>query len=254
LRKHGLGVPSDYAPGKQPIELSGETFGRWVVLSKDPKEVDRWLCKCECGKLKSVVGHTLVSGRSQSCGCLTGDIARDRAADLSGLVVGLLTVRKRGESIGKAVGWECKCACGAQVLKSSSALLQGKTQSCSFTCPERVKERADRYVAALRASKTVKEAGERLGVSFRTISGAIPRYGLGYATDYLKTEERMVEVDGVSISVADLAAILGVKEATVRSYMSRGIEPDVMVFGGALDDRPANDALVDDERSSRSGS
>lgn len=28
-----------------------------------------WLCRCDCGEVRKVVGHTLRSGASQSCGC-----------------------------------------------------------------------------------------------------------------------------------------------------------------------------------------
>ena len=48
----------------------GGTFGRWTVLES---RGERWLCQCSCGAVKSVVGRTVRSGASRSCGCLKRD-------------------------------------------------------------------------------------------------------------------------------------------------------------------------------------
>ena len=51
------------------IDITGQVFDRWTVLSEGPKNGRRirWLCQCECGKKKSVLGEHLRSGRSKSC-------------------------------------------------------------------------------------------------------------------------------------------------------------------------------------------
>ena len=43
---------------------------------KDPHKY--YLCRCDCGTEKVVQGNSLRTGRSKSCGCLTGDSARER--------------------------------------------------------------------------------------------------------------------------------------------------------------------------------
>lgn len=55
------------------IDLTGKTFGRWDVISRNgsSKEGDPlWLCHCQCGVIKNVRGVSLRFGRSISCGCL----------------------------------------------------------------------------------------------------------------------------------------------------------------------------------------
>lgn len=56
----------------QAIDITGKTFGKWTVLYKTDKRntggVIYWHCKCECGKEKDVLGTSLRSGRSLSCG------------------------------------------------------------------------------------------------------------------------------------------------------------------------------------------
>lgn len=60
------------------LDLIGKKFGRLVVVEKYGKNKGRqiiWLCKCECGNDHSVVGTVLVSGKSNSCGCLLREVS-----------------------------------------------------------------------------------------------------------------------------------------------------------------------------------
>ena len=50
----------------------GTVFGNWTVLGDMPAvpgQKPRTKCRCVCGKVKAVLTHTLVNGRSKSCGC-----------------------------------------------------------------------------------------------------------------------------------------------------------------------------------------
>lgn len=59
----------------QTIDLTGEAFGRWVVLGRDKnKKGTFWLCRCSCGVEKSVVSTVLRDGRSKSCGCWKSEV------------------------------------------------------------------------------------------------------------------------------------------------------------------------------------
>lgn len=57
-------------------DLTGNRFGRWIVIEEvEPVREPsghlrhRWLCRCDCGTVKSVKGASLIAGRSLSCGC-----------------------------------------------------------------------------------------------------------------------------------------------------------------------------------------
>lgn len=70
-------------PGKghHIIELSGRRFGRWTVLRREPRAGVRytaWLCRCDCGAERTLIGHTLRTGSSQSCGCGRKSIAKQQ--------------------------------------------------------------------------------------------------------------------------------------------------------------------------------
>lgn len=53
-------------------DLVGATFGRLTVAARAANRGKKvvWLCRCECGNVVSVMGTSLCSGRSRSCGCL----------------------------------------------------------------------------------------------------------------------------------------------------------------------------------------
>jgi len=52
------------------LDISNRTFGQWTVLSfghTDKYGSAHWLCRCECGKVKTVHGSALRTGKSQRC-------------------------------------------------------------------------------------------------------------------------------------------------------------------------------------------
>lgn len=50
----------------------GQTFGSWTVICDAPRDKGyrkRWMCRCKCGKEKTVDQYSLTSGDTTSCGC-----------------------------------------------------------------------------------------------------------------------------------------------------------------------------------------
>lgn len=65
-------------------DLTGQKFGRWTVLYEgeplmrgDNRVIHKWVCQCDCGKIKSVSERSLLDGRSTSCGCYHSEIMKD---------------------------------------------------------------------------------------------------------------------------------------------------------------------------------
>ena len=54
--------------GKYPPILPGKRYGRLVAIREDVDK--KWLCKCDCGNTKVILGASLKSGVTRSCGCL----------------------------------------------------------------------------------------------------------------------------------------------------------------------------------------
>lgn len=65
--------------------IVGQKFGRWTVISfagyGERPEISKnsmWLCNCDCGTEREVLGRSLVYGYTESCGCLSSEITADR--------------------------------------------------------------------------------------------------------------------------------------------------------------------------------
>lgn len=60
-------------------DLIGQKFGRLLVVSyggRLPMWKHKWICRCDCGRTKAVVGSNLTRGTTRSCGCFQ----RERAS------------------------------------------------------------------------------------------------------------------------------------------------------------------------------
>lgn len=69
LKKPGFLKRSNKGPWIE--DLTGKRYGRWTVKMLDESVLGHvyWLCECDCGNSKSVIGVELTRGASTSCGC-----------------------------------------------------------------------------------------------------------------------------------------------------------------------------------------
>jgi hypothetical protein len=50
--------------------VKGSRFGRWVVLGWAHGKPPHYLCRCDCGTVKTVNADNLRRGKTNSCGCI----------------------------------------------------------------------------------------------------------------------------------------------------------------------------------------
>ena len=59
----------------------GEVFGRLTLTSRlpkqHPKQQQRWLCTCVCGKVIEAYQGNIVSGKTSSCGCFRKEVVAE---------------------------------------------------------------------------------------------------------------------------------------------------------------------------------
>ena len=70
---------------REPIDMTGQRYGRLTVLFRDGTYVcetlhpnaesviytaPMWRCRCDCGKEVTILGASLRTGNTKSCGCL----------------------------------------------------------------------------------------------------------------------------------------------------------------------------------------
>lgn len=122
-----------------PIDLTGNKFGRLTVIERASNSKDgraRWLCECECGNQRIILGKSLKNGHTKSCGCLNKEMTSLASLkDRTGERFGNLTVISRAEDYilrnGKhRVMWNCVCDCGNITSVDVVSLVGGHTQSC----------------------------------------------------------------------------------------------------------------------------
>lgn len=113
--------------------LIGKKIGRWTVLKKDSSRPRYYICKCDCGTVKSVYRGSLLQGTTKSCGCLkvenTKKYNEESAASHIGEKYGKLTITDY-ELHGDKYYYKCKCDCGNEVTVRGGNLFNGNTTSC----------------------------------------------------------------------------------------------------------------------------
>ena len=129
------------------IDMTGQRCGKLIVVERDLKPHNGkeawWICKCDCGNVKSIRGSDLRRGKTKSCGCLSIQQAKENIkiaqensykADLTNKKFGLLTALyatdKRNSQ--NYVIWHCncKCECGNECESSTQDLQRGHKLSC----------------------------------------------------------------------------------------------------------------------------
>ena len=113
--------------------LVGQQFGEWTVLKKDPSKPRYYICKCSCGKIKSVFGSSLKNGSSKSCCCLKDKHNKEKneqnAKSHIGEKYGKLTIIDY-ELKNNSYYYKCQCDCGNIVTVLGKNLFNGNTVSC----------------------------------------------------------------------------------------------------------------------------
>lgn len=86
------------------LDLIGQRFGRWTVIScsRDLKNRVSWMCVCDCGQSHGVGTSQLTKGVSKSCGCLRTDRSGGRTHGEGG------TLRTPEYAIWQAMNARCR--------------------------------------------------------------------------------------------------------------------------------------------------
>ena len=123
--------------GHNLIDLVGNTYGNLTIIRRVPipdKHIGKstaayWECLCACGNITIVLGNSLYSGKTKSCGCSAKLSPKN---NLLGQVFNNLTVIRRfPENTEKGLAmWECMCTCGNNVVVSGVNLRSGRKKSC----------------------------------------------------------------------------------------------------------------------------
>ncbi len=119
------------------INITGEKFGRLLVLSHHKRggHKGRWECRCDCGATVYILSGDLRGGFTKSCGCLHQESAETHnLIDLTGQRFGaLVAITRDGRRRGR-IAWLCSCDCGVSTRVATSDLTSGNSVTCGCRC------------------------------------------------------------------------------------------------------------------------
>jgi hypothetical protein len=126
----------------------GQQWGSLTVLYEGETHItpsgntpNRWVCKCICGEVISVLANSLKNRPNISCGC-GGNIAPNQR-------FGLLKTLRKGKPYMlpnkmKKTAWICECTCGIITYVRANNLLTGRTTSCGCKTTSRLEDAVER--------------------------------------------------------------------------------------------------------------
>ena len=130
------------------IDETGNKYHYLTVLGPEKiKNRTYWRCRCICGKEIVVLGGTLRSGNTKSCGCMKSqeilDARRDCFSDMIGKTYGkLLVLELDDDKHYRDRHVKCKClACGTIKSIRAADLKNNKITSCGC-----VRSRGNSYI------------------------------------------------------------------------------------------------------------
>lgn len=123
-------------------DITGQRFGRLTVICLSGRNKHKqtvWKCKCDCGN-ECVASKThLITGHTESCGCLMRETSSKngklRFKDITGRKFWKLTAIKPHHRDDKNYWWWVfKCDCGEEKIARASEVASGNIKRCG-KCP-----------------------------------------------------------------------------------------------------------------------
>lgn len=148
---------------KKINNILGKTFGYYRVESMSKKRMKSrgkyYNCICKCGNRRAVLGSSLISGKSKSCGCMAKENIRkiifSKNTILPNDIFGELTVIKFLEYKNSRSWFLCVCNCGKETIVTGNSLKSGNTRSCGCTINESLlAKKLKKYFSEVYSAKT----------------------------------------------------------------------------------------------------
>lgn len=190
------------------IDLTGKRFGRLVVLEeaeRKPNQTIRWLCKCDCGNIKSIKSAHLIGGQINSCGCLRNELNLKRS----------ITHGMNNTRIHRIwVGIRTRC--------------YNKNEKCYKYYGGRGIKICDKWKTFEGFYEDMKEGyADNLTIDRINVDGDYCKENCRWADKETQANNmrtnRMVTVNGINYTLANLCKEYGLKYKTIHKKLSKGI-------------------------------
>lgn len=178
---------------RQEKNVIGTKFGRLTTMEFvgiDNQEA-MYRFQCDCGQDIVRSFHSVSSGNTSSCGCLSNDLRNVTKYNLIGEKFGTLTVTAYA-GINKHSGTDylCLCDCGKYTIVSRNSLIEGAVKTCGC-----VKSIGESNIQKILDDAKIQYKSQK---SFRDLisdAGGYPLYDFAILDDCGNTK-RLIEFDG----------------------------------------------------------
>lgn len=177
-------------------DLTNNKFGKLLVLYRYYKNNKnggaQWVCQCDCGKLKVILGASLTrkTRPTTSCGCMTYiNASKANKNNLINRRFGsLVVIEDTGKRVNHRVIWKCRCDCGKEVERIGDTLIQGDSVSCGCH---------NLSIGALKIISILKENNIEYEME-KTYPDLLGKNKMPYRFDFFLPEyNRLIEFDGI---------------------------------------------------------
>jgi hypothetical protein len=187
-------------------DIIGKKFNRLTILKADEGRPSTYecqkyyLCKCDCGNIKSIRIDHVKTGRTKSCGCYAREHSSELGKAMSYKIKGWNFRDLRGQKFGKLMVvelvrhgdnttsplWKCRCECGAETNVFSVNLYRKHTTSCGCSVSKGEKE-----IGELLKSHGIRFMKNKAFDSCRFDNGTLAKFDFFIENSYL------LEYDGL---------------------------------------------------------
>lgn len=187
---------------------NGDTFYELTVvkrvenhISRNGTQFSKYLCECSCGALTEVLGTSLSSGHTKSCGHLQ---KKYKVSDdtMMNKTFGKLTVISRAPSHKLPSGsvydmWYCECECGNKTVSFGKLLRTRKNMSCGCTRSLKQSEagfypKAELWTIDFLKEHLIKYESQKTFCDLKGVNGGLLSYDF-----YLPERNILLELHGL---------------------------------------------------------
>lgn len=134
----------------QRVDVTGNKYGRLTILEIIPNtHPTKVKCQCDCGNIYIGIQTDIVTGHTQSCGCLHKDItSQSNTKDWSGIVsdYGVEFIKQECMNDKGQWLWRCKCGiCGNEFIALPAKVNNGHITSCGCA----IQSSGERYISSV---------------------------------------------------------------------------------------------------------
>lgn len=205
--------------------LAGMKYNRLTPIfpdiNKSHGNITYWVCKCDCGAVKSVRSDHLKSGRIKSCGCLSKEQASIKGKKMSKKISGWNFKDLKGYKIGRLtvididihgdnthpIYWKCVCECGAELSVPATNLIRKHTTSCGCSM-----SKGEQKIGEILKANNIPFTKNKTFNDCRFANGALAKF------DFFIDNSYVLEFDGLQ-HLQD--GIFGNSISSVENYRQR---------------------------------